>query len=1170
MSDSETRQVDVQQSASDENDINLTPAHKIGSHLTTETLKRSRGHHQPYCSGNFPHDQYHISNLAPEHDLFEDEEFEAKTRPSSISLEFTPVSTADTVDISLSFDVYYPAVPTYEEYLHLFEKSLQAARVEAANRMDGSIDPSDVSEENINSDSLYNLDERFFRRVGVGVDTEFDPTAHEQEASRITEMLQSKLMTTVSDSLDDFPGVNNSLSEQPITSDKTSTTPLSESEYTARVEQRTKLSEADLEWDLQVEVTRSGDEFALALANYSPDGQSSDEYDGIFERFIFNPKITAVGQFEPYTFDLVPEDYRYDQRVWSKGHNCGTTSEIDDHGNRRIETTAVPRCPVYEFVFNTAYETNFDQLASGKTIETLEDIESGMIEYLNSWQGSRREEIRRELGLSQAELEQYDAAAEDFTTEIERFQQGIDILKQDSQALRAFRLMNEVNDRQYDFPGWRLFQVVYIVSNLSSIVRREYPEFESPHDDAAGVLWFPTGGGKTEAYLGLILFNLFYDRLRGKEQGVTAWIRFPLRLLSRQQQDRFLESLLYAEEIRQANNNLGLDSRGEPFSLGFYVGSHDTPNAIGTSRDRYREAFSESQQRLEEECQVVETCPLCQSDVRVEFDKEKNSVFHHCTGDSCIGQLPLYVVDRDIYRYVPSVLLGSLDKIVVSGMQPRFANILGNLTTECPIHGYGYSGKCSEHAHCDVDSENLREVDPNELYDPVPTLHLIDEVHLLSEELGTFSSHYETLYLTLCDEIHGKEPKILTSTATIAKYERQMQNLFQKEAVRFPVDGPKRRETFYGHLTDTIQREYVGFMPDNRSHLYSILDTIQNYHELIRDARELSSEELADRVGLDSLTKSKKRELLDLYELSVIYFTNKVEKDRYRENIAKHTNPKMMENGYENSIVERQLTADTEDSDLLETLENQGDIPFENRVDTVPSTSFIGHGIDVNRFNMMMFYGLPAQTFQYIQSSSRVGRQSGVTGFVFNAFNPLEERDMHRYRFFEKMHEYLDRAVEPVPIDRWAKFGIERTFVGVANALLIQHYRPMMWRSETVTEDTEQVRANVQKASHLYKLMTSNNYSDFTKQNMKILLRSAFGVDEQTTETRYFTSQLDTKLNNLWRYWEQNLPSMNYPEFPRDEKPMVSLRDIGNSGSITPQFNNQPFIDALFKGDDGR
>jgi hypothetical protein len=728
--------------------------------------------------------------------------------------------------------------------------------------------------------------------------------------------------------------------------------------------------------------------------------------------------------------------------------------------------------------------------------------------------------------------------------------------------------MNRVNSEQHDFPGWRLFQLVFIVSNLSSVVGREHPSLSTDYDELADVLWFPTGGGKTEAYLGLILFNLFYDRLRGKNQGVTAWIRFPLRLLSRQQKSRFLESLLHAERLRRSDSEDGLGGAGEAFSLGFFAGSHDTPNSIGTDRDTFREMFQESQEQLEERCQVIETCPLCENQVDVQYDVEKNSVFHECTGEDCIGRLPLYVIDRDIYRNVPSILLGSLDKIAIMGMQPRFANLIGNYTTRCPDHGYGYSGKCSEHQLCERDETELEEVNPDEAYDPIPTLHLVDEVHLLNEELGTFAGHYETLYQELCEEIHGEQPKILTSTATIAEYERQVEHLFQKGATRFPTDGPVRGETFYGELTETVEREYIGFRPANRSHLYAVLDTIIDYHKLIRDSYDIPAEDLAEKAGIDSLSEEEKNEILDLYETSIIYFNNKRRKDRYRENIAKYADREMQRAGYENPIRERQLTADTENPELLEQLEDPEDIPFEERIDTVPSTSFIGHGIDVDRFNMMMFYGYPRRTFQYIQASSRVGRQSGVVGFVLDVFDPLKERDDHRYRYFEKLHEYLDRTVEPVPIDRWAKFGIDRTFTGVLNSILIQYYRPDMYRRhELEVGDSEPEPANVQKASHLYELMTNERYG-LTKEELKSLVERSYGLNNDHYTNPYFYGKVEEKTEDVWKFWERELPSMSFPEFPDGKEPMISLRDIGDQGSITPQYNNQEFVEMLTKTGD--
>ncbi len=265
---------------------------------------------------------------------------------------------------------------------------------------------------------------------------------------------------------------------------------------------------------------------------------------------------------------------------------------------------------------------------------------------------------------------------------------------------------------------------------------------------------FPTGGGKTEAYLGLVLFNLFFDRMRGKSRGVTAWIRFPLRLLSRQQKQRFMEAMLEADELRRApKDEGGLGGRGREFSLGYFVGSQDSPNDIGKN-NRLHEDFRASHETLEDKGKHLEACPLCGSDVRVEYEENENTVYHTCTGsdlddgEECIDRIPIYVTDHDIYRYQPSVLLGSLDKIAVMGMQPLFANLLGNFTTRCPDHGIGYSGRCPEKHICDYDddSEEFIDMEPGtrdpdrredtEFFDPVPTLHLVDEVHLLNEELG--------------------------------------------------------------------------------------------------------------------------------------------------------------------------------------------------------------------------------------------------------------------------------------------------------------------------------------------------------------------------------------------------------------------------------------------------
>lgn len=1134
----------------------MTPdTHRVGQYLLREAIERARGRDKEYAVGADPSDLYFVSNLSPNAGQDDRDEFDAKTKPSSIGLQFQP--TDNSGDITVEFELYVPTIPTYEEFTEIQDNRIRAAKIDAVDQLEAVDSWEDVPTEEINTTGLYGLDEAFYRSLSITHSTKVDLTSPDAEGDRITTEVQEAVEEAITDFNEDHRISVDSIGQ--YLDDSENLVDLPESIFKEARKSVADLQPDQLKWEITVDIEHEDGEATVKLENQPP-VENVDDLPG--DHFIFNPIIRYTGSLDPYIFDLLPSDYRYDQTIWSKGHNCSTTveSESDPY---TVRTTAIPTSPVYEFVFNDDYETNFDQLTGEETVDTLDAIAAGMRAYYDEWTDARRDEIRDELDLTSAELKEYDEAAERFKAELKRYEHGVEILRSEPDVREAFQLMNEVNARHHDFPRWRLFQLVFIVSNLSAIVTREYDQYATEYDDRTDVLWFPTGGGKTEAYVGLILFNLFFDRLRGKNQGLTAWIRFPLRLLSRQQKTRFLTSLLHAEEIRQASSDRGLDGIGEPFSLGFFAGSHDTPNAIGTDRDTYREMFHEDPEKLEQNCRVLEECPLCGSEVAVEYDIEANTVAHRCEGAGCLGELPLYVVDRDIYRYVPSVLLGSLDKIAVMGMQPRFANLLGNYTTECPVHGYGYSGKCSEYQICEHGSE-VREVSPNEAYDPIPTLHLIDEVHLLNEELGTFASHYETLYQTLCDQIGGETPKVLVSTATIAEYERQMKNLIQEDATRFPAAGPLQGETFYGELTETVEREYLGFTPRNRSHLYAVLDTIIDYHQVIRDAYQMTPEELADRAGVETLDKDTKEEILDLYETSIVYFNAKDRKDRYRENITKYANDEMGNDGYATPLREKQLTADTESPELLNELEDPDDIPFRDRIDTVPATSFIGHGIDVDRFNMMLFYGYPRQTFQYIQASSRVGRQSGVVGFVLDVFDPLNERDDHRYRYFEKIHEYLERTVEPVPIDRWAKFGIERTFTGLLQACLIQYYRPLMYRRYEITIDDETERANVQKAAHLHEIMTTpSDYTELTKDTLTDMIEEAFGLDNSYYTNPYFRSEVDRRMSNVWSFWEKKLPTMSYPEFPNGEEPMISLRDIGDQGPITPTYDNQPFIRHL-------
>lgn len=131
--------------------------------------------------------------------------------------------------------------------------------------------------------------------------------------------------------------------------------------------------------------------------------------------------------------------------------------------------------------------------------------------------------------------------------------------------------------------GWRLFQMAFILAHIPVFASRisDWRDYHDPEldEDSASLLYFPTGGGKSEAFYGALLFAMFLDRLRGKDRGVTALIRYPLRLLTLQQAQRLLKLLVHAEMVRRHNH-----AGTWPFEIGFWVGSQNTPNSYTAFR----------------------------------------------------------------------------------------------------------------------------------------------------------------------------------------------------------------------------------------------------------------------------------------------------------------------------------------------------------------------------------------------------------------------------------------------------------------------------------------------------------------------------------------------------------------------------------------------------------
>jgi hypothetical protein len=296
-------------------------------------------------------------------------------------------------------------------------------------------------------------------------------------------------------------------------------------------------------------------------------------------------KLSATivrGELKPVELLPVPKDYQFDRRVWAVGHSA---SVIVSEDRKSLQTETLSRFKQPRMTTKQTPQAMFSELATNP-IPTLENIRIAMIAYAETWQ---KEVIgENSLGLSEDELNRCSADLESFREEETWFSAGIAALIKDDRLREAFLGMNRVFQRTSKFQSWHLFQIVFIVSELPSLAIREgisngeWPSGTS-HDwravlSSADVLWFPTGGGKTEAYLGLISCAALYDRLRGKSFGVTAWLRFPLRMLSVQQLQRAARVVWETEKERRTL--IADDQNSEPISLGYFVGKSSTPNRL--------------------------------------------------------------------------------------------------------------------------------------------------------------------------------------------------------------------------------------------------------------------------------------------------------------------------------------------------------------------------------------------------------------------------------------------------------------------------------------------------------------------------------------------------------------------------------------------------------------
>ncbi len=773
-------------------------------------------------------------------------------------------------------------------------------------------------------------------------------------------------------------------------------------------------------------------EITVSLVNRSTPNEAYDK-DEYWDQSVFDValeiRLDESALIEPYRFTELPNSYRFDRRQWGSGTNCVAEMSPDRHS---IRTRTVPTFeqPTLEHRELPNIDLRFHRIAE-EPLEELGRIPDAMRLYREeSWLPVRDRLAEKEGGGPLSDDFERDLA--DFEREIDEVETGLALLRdpERNDLQRAFRLMNETFARMRPDRSWRLFQIVFIVRNLPVLAGREWPDVDISDD--VEVLWFPTGGGKTEAFLGLAVTALFFDRLRGRKHGVTALIRLPLRLLSLQQFQRVVEVVTFADMVRKA------EIGGRAFSVGYWIGRGGSPNKVEPyEADRWEQNPAACQQ-----FRKIRKCPYCGGDVRLRFDRSLWALLHHCDTGICgrDGDLPLYIVDDEIYRFLPSVIVGTVDKLAAFGFQQRFANLFGWPVARCEQHGFTPRNECL------VPGCN-RSVEAVSLKDPVPSMHIQDELHLLKEDLGAFDGHYETALLEMQKLVPGGRPwKLIAATATIEQYDWHVDHLYCKPARRFPCPGPSWKDTFYATTVERLSRVFLGFLPFHRSHINAMISVLWHYHhELLRLRRQFEEDPatLFRKLGLSPTTAPEDFEAaLRDYELSLIYVLTRKAGDQMAESLTTQVAGYLRDEG-EEPLAIRSLTGQNTGEEieaLLADIERSatrppGEAPI---VDAVTATSMISHGVDVERFNFIAFFGMPRLTAEYIQASSRVARAH--PGFAVTVFSPARERDRSHFHLFPKYHEYLERLVEPAAINRWARYAVRHTLPGIFIGYLINVY----------------------------------------------------------------------------------------------------------------------------------
>lgn len=744
---------------------------------------------------------------------------------------------------------------------------------------------------------------------------------------------------------------------------------------------------------------------------------------------------------------LATDEFYFEQRpIMGRGRGCAAVWGKTENG--RTDYVEAAFIPEYEYPgvsaalkgFSPTYFSTWQMAAKGKKAETIKKLNTLADSYEkwidNTLAGNPRmndSEFSEKVG---------NTVISHCRDALRRIRDGIHIIETDDISFEAFSFMNSViymqnSIKNYakkhgqgiecsfkDFVNpknpdnefaWRPFQIAFILMNLKGIVHPEDPERE-----IVDLLYFPTGGGKTEAYLGLMAFTIANRRLRAsasdkynRDGGVTIILRYTLRLLTTQQRDRITKMVVAAELVRQKNPRLGT----EPISIGFWVGGQVTPNRFDelVTKDDNPSAAGNAKRMLYKQ---ILTCPFCGKPLtKDEFyiDTDKKSVEIYCSDEHCMfykyknpGEripIPVYLVDEEIYAKCPTIILSTVDKFARLPWDVNTNTLFGRVDRKCSRDGYVAIGaKHPKHRKtANLEAATITTVKP---FLP-PELIIQDELHLITGPLGTVYGAYETIIEDMCT-YDGIKPKYVVSTATIKNADNQAKSLYaRKNTTQFPPNGFEIGDSFFIReipVEEDPFRKYVGICAPGQSLKTTLLRT---YAIILQTVGNLSLQD-------------EWKDVIDPYYSLIGYFNSirelggavRLLQDDIPKRMyvikKKYDNPKQRFLNAGNNV---EITSRMPSWQIPEKL-SQLEVPYTSRdcLDTAVATNMIAVGMDVDRLGLMVVDGQPKQNSEYIQATSRIGRaHPGLVVTLYNAYRP---RDLSHYENFTGYHAQLYRFVE--------------------------------------------------------------------------------------------------------------------------------------------------------------